>query len=439
MSAFLEFLAKNPEIATTTIITICAVVIIVALMYIIAFLQGREITFWPPKIGSKAESPKDIQTSDITALGALKMKPNSQKLAIFNGSFGDHSISYVKDWKSIESEIAQKIEISNEVRLIQIKGRELYLDLPLKHALKSRANQGKPTWILLQAPNSKHISYDVSKEFEWKSLEKYIKDFEHSLANLADVMPNYKQVVRLYDFLPLLKLYIFDEEIFVSIYSGTVKDRDSKEVVVWRLSRKDDGFGIAKLIERLFEALWKESRSISLIRNSCVFLDESSYFMSIPVSYDKVGLSEEKLYFRNKNFSLKNELHITIIGSNLMSLIKEKLKTNRYQKDLFLRAIAETDWSYELLDKFYHLVKEADDISEKGKVSGESIIQMVHVPELEKFYGKLEAIIGEKILQRPTHVTIYTYGNQRGIGVNIQSELEKYSHGEVALDQLKNL
>ena len=133
----------------------------------------------------------------------MKVKSNSHKLAIFSNSFGQYPISYIKDWKTIESEIAQLIENSNEVRIIQIKGRELYLELPLKKALKARSGQGKLTQVLLQAPTSKHISLAVSKEFEWKSLEKYTKDFDHSLANISDVVQNHKQSVRLYDFLPL--------------------------------------------------------------------------------------------------------------------------------------------------------------------------------------------------------------------------------------------
>ena len=95
-----------------------------------------------------------------------------------------------------------------------------------------------------------------------------------------------------------------------------------------------------------------------------------------------------------------------------MLLVKEKLEANRPQKDLFLRAIAETDWSYELSDIFHHLVEDVEDEDKSKNVHIESIIQIVNIPGLEDFYKKLEGIIGEKIMARPTHITLYTFGNQ---------------------------
>ena len=74
MADILQFLAKNPEIATATIITISFVVISIALMFIVAFFQGREVTFWPPKIGSKSE------TKDKSQKGAMGDKLVNTKI-----------------------------------------------------------------------------------------------------------------------------------------------------------------------------------------------------------------------------------------------------------------------------------------------------------------------------------------------------------------------
>src|SRR5262245_45692501 len=129
MNDFLQFLTQNPVIATAAIIAISVVVIVVAFMFVTAFLQGREITFWPPKIGPKAESTDVSLSRRGISPDKSKSKPVNQK----NGPSSTYAeklfVRQTKDWSSIEGDIAKKIEMSNEVKLIQIKGRELYMEL----------------------------------------------------------------------------------------------------------------------------------------------------------------------------------------------------------------------------------------------------------------------------------------------------------------------
>lgn len=55
MTDFLQWLNNNPIV----LILLAVIVAAVVLMYLVAFLQGREVSFWPPKIGSKTN------TSDV--------------------------------------------------------------------------------------------------------------------------------------------------------------------------------------------------------------------------------------------------------------------------------------------------------------------------------------------------------------------------------------
>lgn len=59
MDEFLKWLASNPSIATTLILAIGILIFATVLMYLVAFLQGREISFWPPKIGAKREKEEE--------------------------------------------------------------------------------------------------------------------------------------------------------------------------------------------------------------------------------------------------------------------------------------------------------------------------------------------------------------------------------------------
>ena len=56
MKDFLTWLTSNPGISTAIIILIGIVVFVIALLYLVAFFQGREISFYPPKIGQKIDS-----------------------------------------------------------------------------------------------------------------------------------------------------------------------------------------------------------------------------------------------------------------------------------------------------------------------------------------------------------------------------------------------
>ncbi len=53
MSEFFKWLSNNPIATTTFIVSFGVVVTVTSLIYLIAFFQGREISFWPPKVGGK--------------------------------------------------------------------------------------------------------------------------------------------------------------------------------------------------------------------------------------------------------------------------------------------------------------------------------------------------------------------------------------------------
>ena len=58
MDAFFQWLSNNPSIVTTTGFTLAAIIVIIIFMYVIAFFQGRDVSFWPPKIGSSPINTK---------------------------------------------------------------------------------------------------------------------------------------------------------------------------------------------------------------------------------------------------------------------------------------------------------------------------------------------------------------------------------------------
>lgn len=82
MSDVLQFLAQNPETATAITVSISLIVIAIVLMFVVAFFQGREITFWPPKIGSKSEA-KDRHQKGATGNNSASVKAGDWDMSSF--------------------------------------------------------------------------------------------------------------------------------------------------------------------------------------------------------------------------------------------------------------------------------------------------------------------------------------------------------------------
>ena len=55
MGDLLQFLSDNPQIATIVAIFLGIIIVALIFMFVMAFVQGREISLWPPKIGQKPE------------------------------------------------------------------------------------------------------------------------------------------------------------------------------------------------------------------------------------------------------------------------------------------------------------------------------------------------------------------------------------------------
>ena len=72
-------------------------------------------------------------------------------------------------------------------------------------------------------------------------------------------------------------------------------------------------------------------------------------------------------------------------------------------------------------------------------VHAESIIVMVEVPGIRRFYREIGRILGREIEVPPTHVTLYTYGGLCGIGLPTQEDFERYVTREVPMNELKRI
>ena len=169
-------------------------------------------------------------------------------------------------------------------------------------------------------------------------------------------------------------------------------------------------------------------------------LDDKTGSLLLPLTKDGVGLSGGAIVYHGKVFEPKEEVHITVIGSELGRKIIEMSSANHEIKERILKAIAEADWSYSVQGKMHHVVKDKELPSPPAAnkiLHAESIIRMASVPGIQQFYEQLGAIVGIQLEVPPVHVTLYTYGDPRGIGLPNQAAFEEFVREEVAPDELK--
>ena len=68
MQPFWEWLIANPAIMKYVVPFVGFVLLLIVTMYVVSFLQGREISFWPPKIGAKPNIVVTVQNQSTKTI-----------------------------------------------------------------------------------------------------------------------------------------------------------------------------------------------------------------------------------------------------------------------------------------------------------------------------------------------------------------------------------
>ena len=105
-------------------------------------------------------------------------------------------------------------------------------------------------------------------------------------------------------------------------------------------------------------------------------------------------------------FVPKRELHVTVVGRALgAELVKAGLR------DAVASACAPLDWRFLRCERWLRLQDRS------GGRRRDSIIERIELPALGILYATLGALLGRQPPVPPAHVTLYTAGDEHGIGV----------------------
>ena len=138
-------------------------------------------------------------------------------------------------------------------------------------------------------------------------------------------------------------------------------------------------------------------------------------------------------------FKVKSEFHVTLLGSAVGGEIRRRSESDSSLRPGLESLIAERSWEINPQPEFLRIRKDKKAVTPSGSesvVHAEAIIQRVEVPAALSFYQKCGEIFGIKMEVPPLHISLYTHGDDSGIGLPSESALAACSPCRVKLFSL---
>jgi len=126
----------------------------------------------------------------------------------------------------------------------------------------------------------------------------------------------------------------------------------------------------------------------------------------------------------------KRELHLTIVGRALGADIADAAAADSDLRRAVDRAVRDLDWRWTRLRTWQLLAKNDDGAMRHA------LIELVELPAMADFHARLGALLDRALPVPPPHVTLWTAGDARGIGVPDPDTLERLTLREVAAEEL---
>lgn len=155
MEAFFIWLSSNSTASNILIGILSAAIVTIVGIYLVAFFQGREISFWPPKISSTPDKKSASNSSRGSNLDEKETlaPPTSIKIFISHSS-QDHELVL-----ALVQLLRNAFNISSEeIRCTSLDGFRLPLGAPVAEQIKTEVH-GARVLLALITPSSLSSSY----------------------------------------------------------------------------------------------------------------------------------------------------------------------------------------------------------------------------------------------------------------------------------------
>lgn len=165
----------------------------------------------------------------------------------------------------------------------------------------------------------------------------------------------------------------------------------------------------------------------NVLRPQTVELVPETGYLVANLNKQTYGYLDQPVRYQGRVFQPKSELHITLISQDAEKITRY-LENNSHGQASIQEMIGATDWRFTRQPTFYH-VEEAP--------GEETIIQMVEIPSLGAFFRELSGLVGQDFTLPPTHVTLYTRGTEKGIGLPTQRVFQELVRAEVQPEEMQ--
>ena len=157
--------------------------------------------------------------------------------------------------------------------------------------------------------------------------------------------------------------------------------------------------------------------------------------VTIELAAESFCLAKNEIDVLGEIFTPKDELHVTLIGSELGLIIQDKIQHDQTIDKLLERTFEEIDWFYKQTGPVHILSRSEEDVFEK------SVILLIEMPGVTIFYDQLKALglIDLEAPVPPPHVTMYTQNCDLGIGVPNDDALNILSWETLSVNTLNKL
>ena len=155
----------------------------------------------------------------------------------------------------------------------------------------------------------------------------------------------------------------------------------------------------------------------------------------IDMSNEPFYLPNAAFYINGQHFVRKDELHVTLLGSELGRALRDRQATESDTEDNIKAIFEAIDWSYRQSGPIHQLSRQ------QGDVRQDSFIMLIDMPGMKVFYDALieKGYIEKDIPLPPAHVTLYTYNIPPGIGVSSRDVLEALSVRSLSIAEFEAL
>lgn len=116
-------------------------------------------------------------------------------------------------------------------------------------------------------------------------------------------------------------------------------------------------------------------------------------------------------------FAPKRELHVTVLGTVLGAQVRQALAANRIRIADLADAFRGLAWTCRRTGPCVRLAKTASRAQDDVRAAPGALIELVDLPAMADFHRALALMLGTMPRIPPPHVTLYTLGEDNGIGL----------------------